>query len=376
MSKKVIVAGLVCLDITPVFPQNLSAGVSEVLMPGKLVEMDGASIHAGGAVSNTGLAMKKLGADVCLMGKTGTDAFGKMIKDIFARYGAEEGIIAAEGEHTSYSVVIAVPGVDRIFLHDPGCNHTFSFADIPEEKLEGVTLFHFGYPPLMRSFYQNEGEELVLMMKELKRRGIATSLDMAMVDSESEAGKQDWQKILEKVLPYVDFFVPSIEELCWMLDRQRYEKWQQRAAGGDIVMVLDPQKDIRPLADRCMELGAKVLLLKCGAPGLYYRTADGERLKGLADTVGFDLSQWAGRDGFEASYVPEKVLSATGAGDTTIAAFLAAMLQGYSFDMSIKLAAAEGASCVAAYDSLGGIKLLGELEQKIKSGWKKQKFGK
>ena len=57
---------------------------------------------------------------------------------------------------------------------------------------------------------------------------------------------------------------------------------------------------------------------------------------------------WSDRDGFEASYRPKKVLSGTGAGDTTIAAFLTAMLEGYPFEMCIRLAAAEGASCVEA----------------------------
>ncbi len=376
MKKKVIVAGLVCLDITPVFLQNLSGSLTELLAPGKLTEMDGVSIHTGGAVSNTGLVMKKLGVDVRLVGKTGTDSFGKIIRDIFAQQGAAEGIIAAEGERTSYTVVIAPPGVDRSFLHDPGCNHTFSFLDIPEEMLEDVMLFHFGYPPLLKKFYQNNGEELIRMMKELKRRGIMTSLDLAMVDEGSEAGKQDWKKILTEVLPYTDFFVPSIEELCWMLDRQRYEEWKQRAAGGDMVMVLDPQRDIRPIAEQCIEMGAKVLLLKCGTPGLYYRTAGGQELKEIARAVGFDAQEWAGREGFEESYVPERVLSATGAGDTTIAAFLAAVLQGYPFEMCIKLAAAEGACCVAAYDSLSGIRSLRELEKKINSGWEKQHFAR
>ena len=69
---KVIVAGHACIDITPVFPdkqmkkdtkeQNGSAHaanlLSKVLIPGKLVQMKGVDINPGGAVSNTGLAMK------------------------------------------------------------------------------------------------------------------------------------------------------------------------------------------------------------------------------------------------------------------------------------------------------------------------------
>ncbi|BFK14496.1 carbohydrate kinase family protein [Blautia sp. AF13-16] len=375
MGKKVIVAGHACLDITPLFPQNQQAAkLGNILSPGKLIQMEGVDIHAGGAVSNTGMAMKMLGADVCLMAKTGSDEFGKIISDIYAAQGADSGIIVQEGQNTSYSVVLALPGIDRIFLHDPGCNHTFSFEDLPKEKLLGTDLFHFGYPPLMKKMYEDTGSELVRMMKYMKAQGTATSLDLAFVDGESDAGAADWKEILSRVLPYVDFFVPSIEELCFMLDRDRYEAWKTKAGDEDISFSLDVQRDIRPLADKCMELGAKVLLLKCGAPGLYYRTTEVKRLEGLETALGISAEDWSDREGFEASYQPKRVLSGTGAGDTTIAAFLTAMLEGYPFEMCIHLAAAEGASCVEAYDALGGIRPLKELASRIEKGWKKQNF--
>lgn len=375
MGKKVIVAGHACLDITPLFPQNQQAAkLGNILSPGKLIQMEGVDIHAGGAVSNTGMAMKMLGADVCLMAKTGSDEFGKIISDIYAAQGADSGIIVQEGQNTSYSVVLALPGIDRIFLHDPGCNHTFSFEDLPKEKLLGTDLFHFGYPPLMKKMYEDTGSELVRMMKYMKAQGTATSLDLAFVDGESDAGRADWKEILSRVLPYVDFFVPSIEELCFMLDRDRYEAWKTKAGDEDISFSLDVQRDIKPLADKCMELGAKVLLLKCGAPGLYYRTTEVKRLEGLETALGISAEDWSDREGFEASYQPERVLSGTGAGDTTIAAFLTAMLEGYPFEMCIHLAAAEGASCVEAYDALGGIRPLKELASRIEKGWKKQNF--
>lgn len=376
MKRKVVVAGHVCVDMTPMFPhyQKKTEKLEEALTPGKLVHMDGVDIHTGGAVSNTGLAMKKMGADVRLIAKVGNDAFGKIVTDIFSGYEAQDGIICVEGENTSYSVALAVPGIDRILLHDPGCNDTFSYKEIPEEMLEDVSLLHFGYPPIMKKMYVQEGKETLEMLKMLKERGIATSVDLAMIDEDCDAGKENWRAILEKTLPYMDFFVPSIEELCFMIDRPRYEEWKKRAAGGDMAMILDPTNDIKPIADQCMEMGAKVLLLKCGAPGLYYRTASAEALKELEKEVGISAEKWADREGFEKSYVPDRILSGTGAGDTTIAAFLSAMLEGYEFEMCIHLAAAQGASCVAAYDSLSGLKSLKELEEKIRNGWEKQVF--
>lgn len=371
MSKKVIVAGHICLDITPVFPAGKKKSISEVMMPGKLVQMNAASVSTGGAVANTGLAMKILGANVKLMGKVGTDAFGDMVCSIMDRYDAGEAMIRAEGEATSYTVVVAVPGIDRVFLHCPGANDTFRTSEVDLAELEDTALFHFGYPPIMASMYQNEGEELLKLMKKAREAGCATSMDLAAVDPDSGAGKVDWKAILTKVIPYVDFFVPSIEEVCYMLDRERFESWQERAGGGDITEILDLDKDIRPLADQCMELGCKVLLLKCGAPGIYYRTATRDKLESIAPRLGLDASVWADKEGFEKSYKPDAVLSGTGAGDTSIAAFLTAMLEGSTPEECVQLATATGACCVAAYDSLSGLKPLKELRERIADGWEK-----
>lgn len=371
MEKKVITAGHICLDITPVFPQKKVNHLSEILSPGGLIQMGEADVHTGGSVANTGLAMKILGADVTLMGKIGKDALGAMIKNILKGYDAEGSMIESQEETTSYSVVLAVPGVDRIFLHHSGANHTFLASDIPEQALHEAALFHFGYPPLMQSMYKNGGEELLRIMKKAKDAGAATSLDMASVDETSDAGEADWKMILESVLPYVDFFVPSVEELCYMLDRERFHEWQERAAGRDITGLLDIEKDVKPLADQCMDFGAKVLLIKCGAPGMYYRTADRRTIGKISSRVELNPDQWADKEGFEKSYVPEKILSGTGAGDTSIAAFLTAMLKGYPLERALQLSAATGASCVAAYDALSGLKSFEELEAKIDDGWQK-----
>lgn len=374
MKKKVIVAGHICLDITPVFPGKKVGQLSEILSPGKLIQMGEADVHTGGAVANTGLAMKVLGADVTLMGKIGKDAFGDMVCNVLRQHDAEGGMIVSESESTSYSVILAVPGIDRIFLHNPGANHTFRASDIPQEALESAALFHFGYPPLMKSMYENDGEELVQVMKRAKEAGAATSLDMAAVDAGSEAGAVDWERIIENVMPFVDFFVPSVEELCYMLDKERFEEWQKRAQGKDITEILDIEKDVKPLAEQCMNFGAKVLLIKCGAPGMYYRTADRRTLMDIGSRAELDLNGWADQEGFEKSYVPDQILSGTGAGDTSIAAFLTAMLEGYPLEKSMHLAAATGASCVAAYDALSGLKTFEELEAKINAGWQKNEF--
>lgn len=368
---KVIVAGHVCLDITPVFSSKVPGKLEQILIPGNLIHMDAADVHTGGAVANTGLAMKLLGADVKLMGKVGKDDFGQSIANIFMECGVEDGLIVDEASTTSYSVVIAAPGVDRIFLHHPGANDTFSCNDIKDEMLEDVVLFHFGYPPLMKRMHQDQGDELIRLFRRIKSKGIATSLDMAAVDANSEAGRQDWKAILTKLLPFVDFFVPSAEEICYMLDPLRFQEWIQRASGRDITEILSVESDIDPLGKQLIEMGTKVVLIKCGAPGLYYRIAPADAIASVGDGLISNPREWGGRSGFEKSYKPDRVVSATGAGDTTIAAFLTSVLMKYPLDRCLQLATATGASCVTEYDALSGLKTFPVLEERIMQGWPK-----
>lgn len=367
MKGKIIAAGHICIDITPVFPGGARcSNIGDLLIPGRLIQMEPADVHTGGSVANTGLALKILGADVQLMGKVGDDAFGTMIRDILAGYGAD-GLIVDRESSTSYSVVLAIPGIDRIFLHNPGANDTFSNDDIPEEALTDAVLFHFGYPPLMKRMFDNEGRELSAMFRRMKSLGIATSLDLAAVDPNSAAGKADWSAILASVLPDTDFFVPSFEELCFMLDRPRYDRLAEK--GGDMTVSLDMEAEVKPLAKMCLAMGCKTVLIKCGVSGMYYCTADKAAIAQIGSRLQLDVDIWAGKQGIQPCFRADRVRSGAGAGDTSIAAFLMAVLLGKGPEECAALAAAEGACCVTSYDTLSGLRSLHELESRIAAGW-------
>ena len=371
MSKKAVVAGHICIDITPVFPDDTAKikEPGELLKPGKLINMEAPDVHTGGAVANTGLGMKKLGADVSLVGKVGDDAFGGMVRDILDRYQAAEDLIVEDGEITSYSIVLAPPGIDRMFLHCPGANDTFDGNEISDEVLEDAALFHFGYPPLMQRMYEEDGRNLAGLFRRIRERGIITSLDMAAVDPDSRAGKADWRKIIKAVLPYVDFFVPSFEELCFMIDRDKYDKLLYSSENGDMTDSLSLEDDTIPLAEKCLEMGAKSVLIKCGAPGLYLMTSDD--MDDICKRLDLDAKAWRGYRKFEKSYRIPKVLSGTGAGDTCIAAFLTGILGGAGPEAALQYAAAAGALCCMSYDAVSGLPKLEEIRKKIDAGWEK-----
>ncbi|MDR0952243.1 MAG: carbohydrate kinase family protein [Oscillospiraceae bacterium] len=367
-ASNILVAGHICLDITPQFHSG-EQDISRLFVPGKLINVGAASIHLGGAVGNTGLAMNFLGADVKLVGKIASDTFGGLVRGILDAHGCGENMIISDSGQTAYTIVIAVPGNDRFFLHNPSENDSFEAQDVSDELMANARHLHFGYPTLMRRMFEDDGAELIKLFRRAKSFGLTTSLDITEVDPNSAAGRANWRKILEKVLPLTDFFLPSIEEICYILDYERYCRWGSRAEGKDPIYSLS--RDIKPLAQELLGLGAAVVLLKCGAPGIYYESADGERARALCESAGLNPEQWQGRAGFAESFHQSVVKNATGAGDTAIAAFLTAMTRGYSLERCVTLSAATGACCVSEYDALSGLKSFDTLERLISDGWER-----
>ncbi|MBN1812310.1 MAG: carbohydrate kinase family protein, partial [Anaerolineae bacterium] len=102
-------------------------GFEQRFRPGHLVEVGPAAIATGGAVSNTGLALHKLGIPTRLMGKVGDDLLGQAVRQVVATHGGDlvDGMVIDRTASTSYTIIINPPGVDRAFLHFPGANDTF-----------------------------------------------------------------------------------------------------------------------------------------------------------------------------------------------------------------------------------------------------------
>lgn len=371
--KKVIVAGHICLDISPGFKGTGVNEIGEILRPGSTVYMDKCNVSTGGVVSNTGLALKSFGADVRLVGKVGNDPFGKIVIERLAERNAHTDIIIAKGESTSYSIVLSPPGIDRLFLHNSGANDTFCSGDIPDSVFENATHFHFGYPPIMKKMYSGSGAHLAVLFKRAKNHGLTTSLDMAMIDPISPAASVRWDKILENTLPFVDFFMPSFEELCFMLDPKKLETRQIQAEKDNVSIsrIININDDVKPLAKRCIEMGAKVVVIKCGAPGIYYECAGRRDIRNLCEQVGLNIEEWAKKKGFEKSFVPDEIVSGTGCGDTAIAGFLSTMLDGKSIKECVTIASGCGAMCVTKMDALSGLVTLEELRNRIEGGWEK-----
>lgn len=317
----IVVAGHLCLDIIPAIQSET------VMKPGILIEAGKAQLSTGGAVSNVGISLHKLGAEVRLVGKVGNDPFGKIVLDLLRPLGLERDIQVSPVGDTSYTIVVSPPGHDRTFLHCSGCNDTFVSADVPDSALEGASHCHFGYPPLMAAMSADNGTELVSLFQRAKAKGLTVSLDMSLPDPDSNQGRIDWEALLTSVLPLVDTFMPSEDELAFMLPGFA--------------------TDTEALAYRCLELGAKVVVVKRGSQGLYGVSADGALYQPC---------------------FPTKVVGTTGSGDATIAGYLFGQCEGFSFARRLAAGCAVGAFCVETADATSGIRPWPEISQRFPVG--------
>ena len=360
-----IVAGHICFDVIPAFKDMGNMSMSDIFTPGKLINMGSVKVSTGGPVSNTGLALDKLGINTKLMGKIGNDYFGEGVLELLKERNAEDGMLVVEGEETSYTVVIVPPGFDRIFLHNPGANNTFCADDINYDLVKEAKLFHLGYPPLMRTLYKDDGKELVEIFKRVKELGVTTSLDMSIPDPKSESGQVNWDKVLQNLLPYVDIYLPSVEETMYMIQRESFDYLQAKASGHDMLDALD-MNSLQGLGEKLISYGANIAVIKCGVKGFYVRTSNEETLNKMGKAKPADINNWANRELHEESFHVPKVASAAGSGDSSIAGFLSAFLKGKNIEEAIKIACAVGGQNVQVFDAVSGIKTWNETESKIK----------
>ncbi len=350
VTPEVIVAGHLCLDIIPKLSSPLT------LRPGTLTEIGAAAFAAGGGVSNVGLSLLKLGVDTKLMGRIGRDAFGEALRALLTEHAPDAADTLQTGsENTSYTLVISPPGTDRAFLHHSGANDAFAPADVDVRVLEGARIFYFGYPPLMKRFYEDGGDGLAALFREAKTLGVTTALDMTLPDPDAASGRVDWQAFLTRVLPFVDVFLPSLDETLFMLLPSRF---------GTTLEPM-PAPFLTDLAERVLGLGAGVVGFKLGKDGLYVRTADEARLSGLGRAAP-PTADWANRKLW--SPIFETTAKGTvGAGDATFAGFLAALLRGLDPAEAVSMANAVGASSVEAADATSGVRSWAETAARVKS---------
>ena len=146
-----------------------------------------------------------------------------------------------------------------------------------------------------------------------------------------------------------------------MTDKEGFRRLSGNG-GGDAVIRAVTFAELRTMADAALALGPRAILIKIGDRGAYLRTGP----RGMPDASG-----WENRELYTPVFSVPIVAGTTGAGDSTIAGFLASVTRGMPPEEALTMAVAVGGCCVEAPDATTGIRPWEKTAERVRSGWKR-----
>lgn len=301
----VLCCGNVCLDM-PVWPvERIAWGTTT------WVEAIGESLGGNGA--NTSYALARLGVPVRLTGLVGDDEKGVKLTEALIAAGIDTTHVRVTSEPTTSTVVVVHPSGDRLFLHLPGASKSLDVDDVDFSATSSFSHFHFANPfslPKLRT----RGAELLTRARDA---GLTTSLDTGW-DS-----RERWMDDIADCMPLADLLFVNETELRFL-------------TGMDEPVAA---------AARLREAGAGSIVVKLGSRGC----------------VLFD-----GPEAFEAPAFRVPVKDTTGAGDSFVGGFLAALHYGRSYREAAVFANAVGALKVQHLGAAQGVRSFADTERWIR----------
>jgi len=292
-------------------------GVEKLPEKGKSIFVDKIELHNGGCACNTAIDLARLGVSTGVIGKVGKDPFGAFLISLLVRHKIDvRGLKVDDEGNTSSTVVLVSSDGERTFLHYSGTNAKLTIEDIDFSMIKETKILHVAAVYLLPSL---DGIPIAQILKKAKDIGVTTSLDTAW------NAKGQWLEKIEPSLPYVDFFLPNIEEASMISGKDSPEE----------------------IADFFISRGVKVIGIKMGDKGCYIQSKDKD------------------------IYIPAfkvKAVDTTGAGDAFVAGFLTGVLKGWDLEFTGLFANAVGACCVMEVGASQGVKSLEETLEFIKVG--------
>lgn len=304
---KIACVGILVADV-------IAGPISEYPEKGRLLHIDAITLHNGGNAMTAAINLKKLGVETGIFGKVGSDVFGSFLRDKLDGYGIDTAGLKSDSDvQTSASVALLDASGERSFLHCVGTNAVFSVDDIDYSLIEKCDAVFVTGTFLLSRF---DGEETMRFLKKCKEMGKTTFLDVCW----DASGR--WGEILDMSMPYIDYFMPSIDEAVCIAECDEPDK----------------------IADCFFDKGVGNVVIKMGSKGAYFR--------GKGENTGKIIPCCTG----------VTAVDTTGAGDSFCSGFLAAFARGKSFEECIKFANATGAHCVMAKGATTGITSYDEIE--------------
>jgi sugar/nucleoside kinase (ribokinase family) len=220
--------------------------VTAIPESGGTIFIDDLTLAVSGAAGTAVIAAAKMGLHCAAVGGVGQDMMGDWVLQRLHQFGIDtSGLRQIPGARTSSSIVLTRPDGSRPALHMKGATGDFYVDDDLMPQVIDARVVHLGGVGLMNRMDQGRNAELA---KRAQAGGAITTADIF-------AGSKDDLPAVASVLPYTDYFMPSIEE----------------------AHALTGRSDLDGTAKFFLDYGATCCVFTLGADGAYYHHKDGTR---------------------------------------------------------------------------------------------------
>lgn len=311
MRYDVSVIGLYILDI-------LGRPVTRIPERGNVDFIDEIRLTVAGTAGGTVIDTAKLGLRSLAVGAVGDDEKADWVLLTLEKHGADASAMQRlAGIPTSATILNVRPNGERPALHVRGASDHFDVPPTAYDQVFDAPIVHLGGTGLLKRL---DGPASVTLLKEVKKRGRTVTFDLIAASAQTLA-------IVEPLLPFIDYFMPSIEEARDMSGKS------------------SPEDCAKFYLDR----GATACVFTLGGEGAFYAHKDGTRLRSPAYEV--------------------EVVDTTGCGDAFDAGFIAALHHRMDVETSLRFAQAAAGLVATGLGSDAGIRSF-DHTLKVMKGWK------
>jgi sugar/nucleoside kinase (ribokinase family) len=277
---------------------------SEVPPGGGTVFIDELTLAVSGAGGTAAIAAAKMGLKTLAVAGLGQDLMGDWVMQRLSHFGVDTwGVQRRPDWKTSSSIVLTRADGSRPALHMIGATKDFYVDDTTIPRIIDATVFHIGGVGLMNAMDQGQN---AVVMKAAKAGGAVTTVDVF-------AGSPKDLPAIARVLPYTDYFMPSIEEAMALTEKSNM---------GDTARVF-------------LDMGVKACVFTLGGDGAYYHDRDGVTFKVPA----YDIN----------------VKCTCGCGDAFNAGFATGLVKGFDAETVVRFAQATSALNATGLGSQAGV---------------------
>lgn len=297
MRYDVSVIGLYILDI-------LGRPVSRIPEGGGVDFIKEIKLTVAGTAGGTVIDTAKLGLKGLAVGAVGDDEKADWIILTLAKHAIDTSAMQRlAGVPTSSTILNIRPNGERPALHVRGASDYLEIPPAMYDQVFDAPIMHLGGTGLLEKL---DGPASLTLLREAKARGRTVTFDLIAANAETA-------KIVAPLLPYIDFFMPSIEEA--------------REMSG--------QETPADCAKYYLDRGTKACVFTLGGDGAYYADAGG--------------------DSFSAPAYDVDVVDTTGCGDAFDAGMITALHHKMDKETAVRFAQAAAGLVATGLGSDAGI---------------------